>query len=48
MKLLLGLKMNSLVSVGLKVCVKENTPLWPGARERDWREREIQIARETP
>ena len=30
MKLLLGPKMNSLVSVGLKVCVKVNTPLRPG------------------
>ena len=30
MKLLLGPKMNSLVSVGLKLCVKESTPLRPG------------------
>ena len=30
MKLLLGPKMNSLVSVGLNVCVKVNTPLRPG------------------
>src|SRR5690242_13683231 len=30
LKLLLGPKMNSLVSVGLKVCVNDNTPLRPG------------------